>query len=72
MRYLLTLEPKKENWILKKRADEILAIPNKNLIEDVDGQIVDFYFKRGKDEYYVDIKTIGPNLPGFISYRGSK
>ena len=60
---------KKRKLNIEKEADEILAIPNKNLIEDVDGQIVDFYFKRGKDEYYVDIKTIGPNLPGFISMR---
>ena len=60
---------KKRKLNIEKETDEILAIPNKNLIEDVDGQIVDFYFKRGKDEYYVDIKTIGPNLPGFISMR---
>ena len=60
---------KKRKLDIEKEADEILAIPNKNLIDDVDGQIVDFYFKRGKDEYYVDIKTIGPNLPGFISMR---
>ena len=60
---------KKRKLNIEKEADEILAIPNKNLIDDVDGQIVDFYFKRGKDEYYVDIKTIGPNLPGFISMR---
>ena len=60
---------KKRKLNIEKEADEILAIPNKNLIDDVDGQIVDFYFKRGRDEYYVDIKTIGPNLPGFISMR---
>ena len=60
---------KKRKPNIEKEADEILAIPNKNLIDDVDGQIVDFYFKRGKDEYYVDIKTTGPNLPGFISMR---
>lgn len=48
---------------------QILAIPNKNLIDSVDGQEVDVYFKRGKDEYYIDIKTVGPNLPGFISFR---
>ncbi len=60
---------KKRKLDIDKEAEEILAIPNENLIEDVDGQIVDVYFKRGKDEYYIDIKTTGPNLPGFIGYR---
>tara|TARA_Y100000590_G_C15484004_1_gene925091 strand:+ start:97 stop:891 length:795 start_codon:yes stop_codon:yes gene_type:complete len=48
---------------------EILSIPNKNLIDSNDGQVVDVYFKRGNDEYYIDIKTVGPNLPGFIALR---
>ena len=48
---------------------EILSISNKNLIDDEDGQEVDVYFKRGNDEYYIDIKTVGPNLPGFIALR---
>ena len=60
---------KKRKLDIDKEAEEILAIPNENLIKDVDGQIVDVYFKRGKDEYYIDIKTTGPNLPGFIGYR---
>ena len=58
-----------ETILVEKEADEILAIPNKNLIDSADGRTVDFYFKRGKDEYYVDIKTSGPNLSGFISMR---
>ena len=60
---------KKRKLNIEKEAEEVLAIPNENLIEDVDGQTVDVYFKRGKDEYYIDIKTTGPNLPGFIGYR---
>ena len=60
---------KKRKLDIDKEAEEILAIPNENLIKDVDGQIVDVYFKRGKAEYYIDIKTTGPNLPGFIGYR---
>ena len=63
----ISMKKRKPN--IEKEIEEVLAIPNKNLREDADGQIVDFYFKRGKDEYYVDIKTTGPNLPGFKGYR---
>ena len=48
---------------------EILSIPNNNLVETDAGQIVDVYFKRGKDEYYIDIKTVGPNKAGFLDHK---
>jgi len=48
---------------------EILSIPNNNLVETDAGQIVDVYFKRGKDEYYIDIKTVGPNKGGFLDHK---
>ena len=48
---------------------EILSIPNNNLVETGAGQIVDVYFKRGKDEYYIDIKTVGPNKAGFLDHK---
>ena len=48
---------------------EILSIPNNNLVETDAGQIVDVYFKRGEDEYYIDIKTIGPNKAGFLDHK---
>jgi hypothetical protein len=48
---------------------EILSIPNNNLVEQKDGQIVDVYFKRGKKEYYIDIKTVGPNKAGFLDHK---
>ena len=63
----ISMKKRKPN--IEKEVEEVLAIPNENLMEDADGQTVDFHFKRGKDEYYVDIKTTGPNLPGFIGYR---
>ena len=54
---------------IQNESSEILAIPNVNQMDDVDGQIVDVYFKRGDEEYYIDIKTAKPNLPGFISLK---
>ncbi len=54
---------------IDQESSEILSISNNNQINDVDGQIVDVYFKRGHEEYYVDIKTAKPNLPGFISLK---
>ena len=49
--------------------EEILSIPNNNLVETTAGQIVDVYFKRGDDEYYIDIKTVGPNKSGFLDHK---
>jgi hypothetical protein len=54
---------------LNLEIEEILSIPNKNLVETKAGQIVDVYFKRGKDEYYIDIKTVGPNKGGFLDHK---
>ena len=48
---------------------EVLSIPNSNLVESDAGQIVDVYFKRGNEEYYVDIKTVGPNKAGFLDHK---
>jgi hypothetical protein len=48
---------------------EILSIPHDNLVETDAGQIVDVYFKRGNDEYYIDIKTVGPNKAGFLDHK---
>lgn len=48
---------------------EILSIPNTNLMETDAGQIVDVYIKRGLDEYYIDIKTVGLNKSGFLDHK---
>jgi len=48
---------------------EILQVPNKNFKNVSEGQPVDVYIKRGSDEYYIDIKTVGPNKTGFLSHK---
>jgi len=54
---------------IDSEADEILSLRNDNL-EDVEaGQIVDVYIKRGDEEYYIDIKTVGPNKSGFLDHK---
>jgi len=48
---------------------EILNVPNKNLTRVDNGMIVDVYIKQGSKEYYFEIKTVGPNIAGFRSYK---
>ena len=48
---------------------EILSTPNTDLREVSAGRIVDLHIKRGKDEYYVDIKTSSPNKSGFLDHK---
>lgn len=45
---------------------EILAIPNKNLVEDRNDNIVDVYFDK---KYLFDIKTVKPNKDNWISFK---
>lgn len=44
---------------------EILSIPNKDLVSVKDGRTVDLYIKKGKTEYYCEIKTVKPNIDTF-------
>ena len=46
---------------LESEVAEILAVPNTNTQEAAANSTVDVYIKRGKDEYYIDIKTVAPN-----------
>ena len=48
---------------------EILSIPNTNLVETDAGKIVDVYIKRNRDEYYIDIKTVGLNKNEFLDHK---
>ena len=41
---------------------EILNVPNKNLVKDDNGRIIDVYIKQGKNEYYFEIKTTLSNV----------
>lgn len=43
---------------------EILNVPNKNLVKDDNGRIIDVYIKQGKNEYYFEIKTTLLNVSG--------
>lgn len=54
---------------LKNEMKRILSVPNKNLKQAAAGRIVDVYIKRGKKEYYIDIKTVGPNKSSFLDYK---
>ena len=45
---------------------EILEIPNKNIVEDRNDNIVDVYFDK---KYLFDIKTVGPNKDNWISFK---
>ena len=45
---------------------EILSIPNKNLMEDPNDNIVDVYFDK---KYLFDIKTVGPNKKDWIDFK---
>ena len=45
---------------------EILSIPNNNLIEDRNDNIVDVYFD---SKYLFDIKTVGPNKDNWVSFK---
>jgi hypothetical protein len=53
----------------KKEMNDILNIPNKNLTRVDNGMIVDVYVKQGNQEYYFEIKTVGPNIRGFRSHK---
>lgn len=53
----------------KKEMNDILSIPNKNLTRVDNGRIVDVYVKQGNQEYYFEIKTVGPNIRGFRSHK---
>ena len=52
-----------------REVKEILSVPNKNLTRVDKGRIVDVYVKQGGKEYYFEIKTVGPNIQGFRSYK---
>jgi hypothetical protein len=45
---------------------EILEIPNKNIVEDRNDNIIDVYFDK---KYLFDIKTVGPNKDNWISFK---
>ena len=54
---------------LEMEMDEILSIPNGDMQAVSAGKTVDVHIKRGEDEYYIDIKTVGPNKSGFLDHR---
>ena len=58
------LQTKKRKPNIKKETQEILNIPNKNLIKDDNGRIIDVYVKKGKNEYYFELKTTLLNVSG--------
>ena len=48
---------RKRNADIDSEIKEVLGVPNTNQREVSEGRIVDVYFRRGDDEYYVEIKT---------------
>lgn len=53
----------------KKEVNEILSIPNGTMTKVKSDKTVDVYLKRKNKEYYIDIKTVKPNRPGFKSHK---
>ena len=58
------LQTKKRKPNVKNEIREILSIPNKNLVKDDNGRIVDVYIKKGRNEYYFELKTTLLNVSG--------
>ena len=58
------LQKKKRKPNMAKEIQEILNVPNKNLIKDDNGRIIDVYIKKGKKEYYFELKTTLLNVSG--------
>jgi len=54
---------------LKNEMRKILSTNNNNQKRASAGRIVDVYIRRGKKEYYIDIKTVGPNKSNFLDYK---
>ena len=46
--------------------DEILSVPNTDTVEVSAGRTVDVHIKRGGNEYYIEVKTVAPNISGFL------
>lgn len=58
------LQTKKRKPNMKKEIQEILNVPNNNLINDENGRIIDVYIKKGENEYYFELKTTLLNVSG--------
>lgn len=54
---------KKSN--IQREIKEVLKASASNGTYQKDGNIADFYMKRGNDEYYFEIKTVKPNIDVF-------
>ena len=52
-----------------KEMNEILSVPNRNLVEVNDAQLVDVYIKQGNKEYYFELKTVLGNVRGQRSHK---
>ncbi|MDA1061046.1 MAG: TdeIII family type II restriction endonuclease [bacterium] len=58
------LQTKKRKPNMEKEIQEILTVPNKNLVKDDNGRIVDVYIKKGNTEYFFELKTPLLNVSG--------
>lgn len=58
------LQTKKRKPNMVKEIQEILTVPNKNLVKDDNGRIVDVYIKKGNKEYFFELKTPLLNVSG--------
>jgi len=52
-----------------KEVNEIMSIPNREMTKVKSDETVDVYLKIKNQEYYVDIKTVKPNKPGFKAHK---
>lgn len=53
----------------KNEINEILSVPNRNMIKVKSDETVDVYLRQKNQEYYIDIKTVKPNSPGFKAHK---
>jgi hypothetical protein len=58
------LQTKKRKPDMAKEIQEILSVPNKNLIKEDNGRIIDVYVHKGNTEYYFELKTTLLNVTG--------
>ncbi len=50
---------------IQKEIQDVLSVNAKNGIFQKSGNIADFYCKKGKEEYFFEIKTVKPNIDVF-------
>ncbi|MBI5378260.1 MAG: TdeIII family type II restriction endonuclease, partial [Thaumarchaeota archaeon] len=53
----------------KREINEILSVPNRNMNKVKSDETVDVYLRKKNKEYYIDIKTVKPNSPGFKAHK---